>query len=210
MTNRLNLFAVLSVVAWLGSLYAFFHSFLATPTDLAFVTGFVVEDIAQVILWVSGWAWVTYIQRGKTHLAAHILIACFASFLQAAVLSALLPWIFFVAGWPWPLVMDDLPKTMLICLAALLHLKWALNEGITRKVLFLWVIATASAVSLVLAHVWANNNDSSAISRLSYVPNIYPATLLSTPKHNIEDGLKDMWSRSWGDEPSKSSTPQHH
>ena len=62
----------------------------------------------------------------------------------------------------------------------------------------LW-LATTAALSLMAAQQWAEHNDKDALNLLNYQPNIYPATVVRTPENGLEDGLKVMWGREWGE-----------
>jgi hypothetical protein len=200
MMKRINVMAAVGVSAWLIALFGFFQTFLAKPTDFAFVTGFIVEEIAYFALWVAAWTWITKVHRGKLLLAEHLCIAACFAFLDAAVLSALMPWIFFVAGWPWPIGLDEINRALMISVAALTHVKWVSRTGLSSKIMLLWAAASSIAIALVAANIWAENNDAEAVNRLGYLSNIYPPVLLSPPSHNVETGLRLMWDRPWGDE----------
>lgn len=184
---------------WLAALTAAMAPGHASPGDLAHTVQVIVHDATWLTLWIAAWAWVTHTRQGTPRLAQHTSLTAIAALIDAAVLGTALPWAFFVMGWPWPASLYEMSRTLLISMAGLLHLRLA-TQGLNQTRWALWLLATAVALSLMAAQQWVEHNDSSAINQLNYQPNIYPATVVRTPEHGLEDGLKVMWGREWGAE----------
>lgn len=197
--TRLSIMAALWVAVWLGALIATLVPGVARPGDLAHNVKVVVQEITQLALWVTVWAWVTYTRQGQTRLAQHISLAAAAALIDPAVLGYALPRAFFAMGWPWPAGLYDMSRTLLIATAGLLHLRLAC-QGLNPRRWILWLLATTLAMGLMVGYQWAEQNDKDALNRLGYQPNIYSATVVYTPEHGLEDGLKVMWGREWGAE----------
>lgn len=199
------LLALVCVTAWLASLINGAWPGLLRPTDTAFYLQVAVEEISQLALWVAAWSWVSYTRQSRTQLATHTSMAAGAGLIDNSVLGLALPWTFFVMGWPWPSGLYEISRAVLISLLGLLHMRLAC-QGLTRRRLGLWILASTVALTLVAASVWIEENNGEALRRLPYKPNIYPPYLIQTPKHGIEDGLNAMWEREWRPENSVAHT----
>ena len=198
MMSRSLIAAPVLILAWLAAqlwVYLPIHSSVA---DAAFIIKLMVEEIAILACWISAWSWVTWQEQGRTRLAEHTIIAACASFLDAAVLNYALPWMFFNLGWPWPTDTHNIPNTVIITLAALIHLHLASRIGLNLRLFALWLASSVLATALVTAHTWANKNDRAAADQLPYSPNIYAPDFVVTPEHKLREGLEQMWSTSWG------------
>lgn len=191
--------AVLWLALWLAALTAALAPGHARPGDLAHTVKLIVHDASWLALWIAAWAWVTHTRQGTARLAQHTRLAATAALIDAAVLATALPWAFFSMGWPWPPSLYEMSRTLLIATAGLLHLRLA-TQSLNKTRWALWLLASTVALSLMAASQWAEHNDKDALNQLNYQPNIYPATVVRTPEHGLEDGLKVMWGREWGPE----------
>ena len=196
MPERSKLLALLGLSLWLSSLAWTMLPGIVRRGDDAFYLQRIVEDITHLSLWVALWAWVTHTCQQRTRLADHTALATSAAALDNALLGLANPWAFFALGWPWPAGLYELSRTALITLTALLHLHLAC-QGLNPRRLGLWLLASTLALAVTLAQNWIDANDSEALDRLTYQPNLYPAIWVKTPEHGIEDGLKVMWDK-WG------------
>ena len=196
MSWRRPMLASLLVCSWLGLLTWNESQWLTQATDLAWLAKDSVKTVAQVGVWIAGWAWVTHVQQGTPRLSAHICIAMAASVLDVAVLQVLLPGLFFALAWPWPLGFYKLLWTPLVLLAALLHLHVAAN-GLRARQLGGWLLAAALTLGLSNVQAWAERNDREAIKKLPYEPNLYPASWLVSAPPSLDAGLKSLWSGEW-------------
>ena len=190
--------AVLWLAVWLSTLMASELPGHARPGDLAKTVQLIVHDATWLTLWIAAWAWVTHTRQGTPRLAQHTSLAAAAALIDVAVLGTALPWAFFAMGWPWPASLYEMSRTLLIAITGLLHLRLA-TLGLNQTRWALWLLATTVALSLMAAQQWAEHNDKDALNQLNYQPNIYPATVVRTPEHGLEDGLKVMWGREWGE-----------
>lgn len=195
-TLRQPALAAAWLAVWLAALIAALVPGHARPGDLALTVQVIVHDATWLTLWIAAWAWITHTRQGTPRLAQHTSLAAIAALIDAAVLGTALPWAFFAMGWPWPASLYELSRTLLIATAGLLHLRLA-TQGLNQTRWALWLLATAVALSLMAAQQWAEHNDKDALNQLNYQPNIYPATVIRTPEHGLEEGLKGMWGREW-------------
>ena len=195
-----HLVAPFAVLSWLAAQLWVYLPSISNVTDTAFITKLMVEEIIQVVCWISVWAWLTWQSQGRTRLAEHTLVATGAAFIDAAVLNFAMPWVFFLVGGPWPVDQHNIPRTALITLAALLHLHLTSRQGLNRRLMAYWLAGSVLALALVSTYTWAKNNDRAAQDKLPYSPNIYPSAFVMKPQHTLQEGLEHMWGRSWGEE----------
>lgn len=200
MTARTLAITVAWVLAWLVALLALLLPMVTQASDVATLTQLAIERIGYLTLWVGAWSWVTHVQEGQTRLSEHTRIAAAAALGEVVLLGYGLPWAFFGLGWPWPTGLNTLGKTLLVALAAWLHLRQACRPWHMRHLVG-WVAVTALATALTLAHLWADQNTEQALKQLPYAPNIYPAYGLPTPAHGLEGGLEELWNKGWSDTP---------
>ncbi len=193
------LFSAFWLTVWLVVLFATQAPGHARPGDLALTVELIANDVTQLAIWVALWAVVTHTLQGQSRLAQHTSLAAAAALLEVAVLGTAIPWTFFAFGWPWPASLFVMSRTLLIALVGLLHLRLAC-QGLNTTRWALWLLATTLALSLTAARQWAEHNSQDALNQLKYQPNIYPATVIRTPEHGLEDGLKAMWDREWREE----------
>jgi len=193
---RKPLLALILVTVWLVTMAGLLMPSVLRSGDAAFYLQLVVKEVSQLVLWVAAWAWVNQTRQGRTQLDTHTSLAFTAGLFDNAVPSFALPWAFFAMGWTWPAGLYDIIRAVLIALLGLLHLRLACN-GLTPRRLALWLLASTLAISLVAANSWIKQNNSEALDRLGYEPNIYPAWWVKKPQHGIDDGLKAMWERDW-------------
>ena len=196
---RPALFSAFWLTVWLVLLFATQAPGHARPGDLAQTVELIVNDVTQLAIWVALWAAVTHNLQGQSRLAQHTSLAAATALIEVAVLGTAIPWTFFAIGWPWPASLFVMSRTLLIAIAGLFHLRLAC-QGLNTTRWALWLLATTLALSLTAARQWAEQNTQDALNQLKYQPNIYPATLIRTPAHGLEDGLKAMWDREWGQE----------
>lgn len=187
------------LTVWLVVLFATQAPGHARPGDLAQTVELIANDVTHLAIWVSLWAVVTHTLQGQSRLAQHTSLAASTALIEVAVLGTAIPWTFFAMGWPWPASLFVMSRTLLIAIAGLLHLRLA-YQGLNTTRWALWLLATTLALSLTAARQWAEQNTQDALNQLKYQPNIYPATLIRTPAHGLEDGLKAMWDREWEQE----------
>lgn len=199
MMSRSLIAAPILILAWLAAQLWVYLPIYSSVADAAFITKLMVEEIAILACWISAWSWVTWQEQGRTSLAEHTIIAACASILDAAVLNYALPWMFFNLGWPWPTDTHNIPNTVIITLAALIHLHLASRIGLNLRLFALWLAGSVLAISLVTAHTWAEKNDQAAADKLPYSPNIYAPTYVVTPEHKLREGLEYMWTKAWDD-----------
>jgi hypothetical protein len=200
MMSRSFITAPVLILAWLAAQLWVYLPTYSGVADAAFITKLMVEEIAILACWISAWSWVTWQEQGRTRLAEHTIIAAGASFIDAAVLNYALPWMFFNLGWPWPNDTHNIPNAVMITLAALIHLHLASRIGLNLRLFALWFAGSVLAISLVTAHTWAKKNDRAAAEKLPYSPNIYAPAFVVKPEHKLQEGLEQMWSKSWGDQ----------
>jgi hypothetical protein len=198
--------AVIGLAIWLAALYATWAPGHARPGDLARTVEVIADEFTHLAIWVAVWAMITHLLQGRSRLAEHTRVATTFALIDIAVLGSALPWTFFAMGWAWPASLYVMSHTALITLAGLLHLRLA-YQGLNRTRWALWLLASTLALSVMAARQWAEHNSQTALNKLNYQPNIYPATLIKTPEHGLEDGLKAMWARDWGP-PRPASAPQ--
>ena len=203
---RQTLFAAVCLAVWLVVFFATQAPGHARPGDLAHTVELIANDVSQLAIWVVVWAVITHALQGQSRLAQHTSLAAAAALIDVAVLGTAIPWTFFAMGWPWPASLYVMSRTLLIAIAGLLHLRLAC-QGLNATRWALWLLATILALGLTAARQWAEHNTQDALSQLKYQPNIYPATLIRTPVHGLEDGLKAMWDREWGAE--QKTAPQN-
>lgn len=197
MMSRSQFAAPALMLTWMAAqLWVYLPTF-SSVTDAAFITKLMVEEIANLVVWISAWSWVTWQVNGRTRLTEHTTIAAGASFIDAAVLNYGIPWMFFNLGWPWPNDMHNTPKTVLIALTVLIHLHIASRKGLNRRLFALWLAGSVLAMGLVSADTWSKKNDQAAAEKLPYSPNIYTPTFLIKPEYNLRDGLEHMWKKDW-------------
>ena len=196
MINRQSSAIILIISAWLGVMFWHLSQLHVQPTDWAWIARLAVKDIREISLWTAAWAWVTYVRRGQSRLSQHMYIVGAACLLDEAILSLAMPWAFFAMGWPWPESLDKIFWAILTALTALLQLRIAV-EKLTRRLLLLWLLASTLTVAAVSTQVWSDQNDREAIKRLPYDANIFPASVLLTPSANLEQGLDELWRKSW-------------
>ncbi len=119
-----------------------------------------------------------------------------ACLVNEAVLSIGLPWLFFVMGWPWPALVMKMVWLVLLCCTALLQLHVA-TGGLDRQRTGLWLVVSTVALVLYFVHAWSGENDSEALKKLPYEPNVYPAYWLVTPEADVPSGLDALWRKDW-------------
>jgi hypothetical protein len=108
----------------------------------------------------------------------------------------LLPWLFYVFGWPWPALFMKMLWFALLCATALANLRIAtLRLDAVR--ISLWLATSVTAGLLFFLQVWAEANDSDALKKLPYETNIYPPLLLKHPSADLDSGLKELWQKDW-------------
>lgn len=196
---RQALFSACWLIVWLVVLFATQAPGHARPGDLALTVELIANDVTHLAIWVALWAVVTHTLQGQSRIAQHTSLAAVTALIEVAVLGTAIPWTFFAMGWPWPDSLFVMSRTLLIAIAGLLHLRLAC-QGLNTTRWALWLLATTLALSLTAARKWAEQNTPDAMNQLKYQPNIYPATLIRTPAHGLENGLKAMWDREWGQE----------
>ena len=74
----------LLLALWLAALIAALAPGHARPGDLAITVRIIVHDATWLVLWIAGWAWVTYTREGTARLTQHTSLAAAAALIDAA------------------------------------------------------------------------------------------------------------------------------
>ena len=72
-------FLVTCLALWLAALIAALAPGHARPGDLAITVRIIVHDATWLVLWIAGWAWVTYTREGTARLTQHTSLAAAAA-----------------------------------------------------------------------------------------------------------------------------------
>lgn len=184
------------VLLWLALLFWNLGQWDTQPTDLAWIVKRAVRGITEVVLWTAAWAWVTFVLRGQSRLAEHVVVVALACLVDEAVISLGLPWLFFAMGWPWPPEMHKTLWALLACGTAYVQLTVALPK-LSPKHVGLWLLASALALWLNSLQLWAEHNDREALRKLPYEANIFPPVGLGQPALDLDKGLDALWQKAW-------------
>jgi hypothetical protein len=196
MNHRLHLYASAMLSAWLLVMLWQIYQWQAQESDIAWMTKLAVNNIKEVAVWIAAWAWISHVQTGRARLAEHILVVAGACLFDEVILTLVLPWMFFMFGWPWPALAMKMLWFVGLCLTALMNLKIA-SIRLDGVRVGLWLAASVTAGLLFFLQSWADDNDSEALKKLPYETNIYPPLWLKTPAADLETGLKELWGKDW-------------
>lgn len=196
MKLRLSLYSGAILSAWLFVMLWHMSQWQTQESDLAWTARLAVEKITEAALWTAAWMVFNLVHAQRSNAVLHIAIVGTACWIDEAVLSITLPWLFYAMGWPWPALAMKMVWLILICATAGLQLKVVISS-LDAQQTGLWLSASTLAFALFFVHTWANENDSEAVKKLPYQANIYPSYWLSKPDADLATGLEALWNKEW-------------
>ncbi|MFZ5484290.1 MAG: hypothetical protein ACOZB0_08680 [Pseudomonadota bacterium] len=145
-------------------------------------------------LWVLGWSWLTGSRQGRHHLAEHLGLGAAFLAINDAILGWLIPWLFFIVGWPWHVYFYWALLAVLLAAIALAHLRIAYAR-LSGALLLVWALVSLCGAFWLATYIGFQRANAPWI--LPYYANLYDPRLMIRPAGDLDSTLKDLWRGDW-------------